>query len=127
VARETIATEAAPAPVASYSQAARIGPVLAVAGQVGIDPRTNTIAGGIAAQTEQTLKNVRAVLEAAGSSLDDVVRVDAYLTDLEDLAGYNDVYARWFADSPPARTTVFAGLAPGFKVEITVLAVQEQR
>jgi 2-iminobutanoate/2-iminopropanoate deaminase len=128
VPRQTISTDAAPAPVASYSQAARIGPVLAVAGQVGADPRTGSVTSEqAAAQTEQALCNVAAVLQAAGSSLDDVVRVDTYLTDPADLPAYNDVYSRWFPTSPPARTTVFVGLAPGFKVEITVLAVPDVR
>jgi 2-iminobutanoate/2-iminopropanoate deaminase len=128
VSRHVVATDAAPAPVATYSQAARIGPVLAVAGQVGVDPRTGgVVSDDVAAQTEQALRNVAAVLDAAGSSLDDVVRVDAYLTDPADLPAYNDVYARWFGASPPARTTVFVGLAAGLKVEITVLAVQDTR
>jgi 2-iminobutanoate/2-iminopropanoate deaminase len=124
VARETIITDAAPAPVANYSQGARIGSVLAVAGQAGIDPQTGDVGNEVGAQTDQALRNVQAVLEAAGSSLDDVVRVDAYLTDPADLAAYNMVYARWFQVSPPARTTVFVGLAQGLKVEITALAVQ---
>jgi 2-iminobutanoate/2-iminopropanoate deaminase len=128
VSRRVIATEAAPAPVANYSQAARIGSVLAVAGQVGVDPRTSdVVSDGAAEQTEQTLRNVAAVLDAAGSSLDDVVRVDAYLTDPADLPAYNDVYARWFGAAPPARTTVFVGLPAGLRVEITVLAVQDTR
>ena len=126
--RQAVSTDSAPAPVAHYSQAARIGSLLAVAGQVGIDPRTGSVVSDDAAvQTEQALHNVAAVLEAAGGSLDDVVRVDAYLTDPADLAAYNDVYARWFDASPPARTTVFVGLVPGFKVEITALAVLDSR
>jgi 2-iminobutanoate/2-iminopropanoate deaminase len=123
MAREAIITDAAPAPVASYSQAARVGPVLAVAGQVGVDPRSGELVDDVSAQTDQALRNVQAVLEAAGSSLDDVVRVDAYLTDPADLAAYNDVYARWFSDAPPARTTVFVRLGHGVRVEITALAV----
>lgn len=125
MARETITTDAAPTPLASYSQGSRIGPVLAVAGQVGIDPQTGDVDNEVGAQTDQALRNVQAVLEAAGSSLDDVVRVDAYLTDPADLAAYNKVYARWFQPSPPARTTVFVRLAQGLKVEITALAVRD--
>jgi 2-iminobutanoate/2-iminopropanoate deaminase len=123
MAREAITTDAAPAPVASYSQGARVGSVLAVAGQVGVDPRSGELVDDVAAQTDQALRNVQAVLEAAGSSLDDVVRVDAYLTDPADLAAYNDVYARWFSEAPPARTTVFVRLGRGVRVEITALAV----
>jgi 2-iminobutanoate/2-iminopropanoate deaminase len=123
VVRRTVSTAEAPAPVAAYSQAARVGDVLAVAGQVGVDARGSTVVGGVAAQTEQALRNLRAVLTAADATLDDVVRIDAYLADRADLAAYNEVYARWFAADPPARTTVFAGLADGLKVEITALAV----
>ncbi len=123
MARQTIATPHAPAPIASYSQASRIGPVLAVAGQVGVDATGTLVGTAVADQTEQALVNLRNVLAAAGASLDDVVRIDAFVADLTDLGSFNDVYARWFPLNPPARTTVVVGLTPGLKVELTALAV----
>ena len=120
--RETITTPAAPAPVAAYAQGSRIGSVLAVAGQVGVDPG-GTVLEGVAAQTDQALRNVRNVLEAAGCDFADVVRMDCYLTSYEHVEPFNEVYARWFPDGAPARATVIVGLAPGFLVEIVALAV----
>ena len=123
--REVYSTSAAPAPVASYSQACGRGNLLAVAGQVGIDASGAVVEGGVSAQTEQALGNVEAVLAAAGASLTDVIRVDCYLTSLDDLDAFNEVYARWFpAPDPPARTTVVVGLAAGLLVEVTVVAVR---
>jgi 2-iminobutanoate/2-iminopropanoate deaminase len=123
--REVYSTAAAPAPVASYSQACAGGDVLAVAGQVGADPTGAVVEGGVAGQTEQALRNLEAVLGAAGASLADVVRMDCYLTSFDDLAAFNEVYARWFpAPDPPARTTVVVGLAPGLLVEVTALAAR---
>lgn len=123
--RQTFRTDAAPQPVASYSQACGKGDVLAVAGQVGVDPSGAVVEGGVAAQTEQALRNVQAVLEAAGASLADVVRMDCYLTSFDDFAAFNEVYARWFpAPDAPTRTTVVVGLAPGLLVEVTALAVR---
>ena len=125
-AREVFHTEKAPAPVAAYSQACASGPILSVAGQVGIDPTTGEIAtGGAGPQTEQALRNLEAVLAAAGASLEDVIRMDCYLTTADHLAAFNEVYAGWFpALAPPARTTVIVGLADGLLVEVTALAVR---
>jgi len=124
MARQTFSTSDAPAPVAQYSQAARVGPLVAVAGQVGIDPGTGAVAGpGVAEQTRQTMANIVAVLEAAGLTLDDVVRMDCFVTDVADVPAFNEAYAAWFPDSPPARTTVVVGLMDGLRVEVTALAV----
>jgi 2-iminobutanoate/2-iminopropanoate deaminase len=125
--REVFHTEKAPAPIAAYSQACASGPILSVAGQVGVDPTSGKIAeGGVGPQTEQTLRNLDAVLAAAGASRDDVIRIDCYLTTADHLAAFNEVYARWFsAPAPPARTTVIVGLAPGLLVELTALAVRQ--
>jgi 2-iminobutanoate/2-iminopropanoate deaminase len=125
-AREVFHTDRAPAPVAAYSQACASGPILSVAGQVGIDPRTGGIVeGGAGPQTEQALRNLDAVLTAGGAAIDDVIRMDCYLTTADHLAAFNEVYARWFpAPAPPARTTVFVGLADGLLVELTALAVR---
>lgn len=122
--RRAITTTGAPAPVAHYSQACRIGDLVAVAGQVGIDPVTDeVVAGGVGPQTEQALRNLRAVLESGGCGLEDVLRVDCYLTDLKHLSAFNEAYATWFGSPPPARTTVVVGLPDGLEVEVTALAV----
>jgi 2-iminobutanoate/2-iminopropanoate deaminase len=121
--RQAISTNDAPAPVAHYSQGCRARGIIAVAGQVGVDPASGAIPADVASQTEQALRNLQAVLAAGGAGLDDVIRVDAYLTDLDDLPHFNTTYARWFKSPPPARTTVFVRLSPGLKVEITALAV----
>jgi 2-iminobutanoate/2-iminopropanoate deaminase len=125
--REVFRTEKAPAPVAAYSQACASGPILSVAGQVGIDPTSGKIAeGGVGPQTEQALRNLDAVLAAAGASRDDVIRMDCYLTTADNLAAFNEVYAHWFpAPAPPARTTVIVGLAEGLLIEVTALAVRQ--
>jgi 2-iminobutanoate/2-iminopropanoate deaminase len=121
--RHTITTGAAPAPVAAYAQGSRIGHVVAVSGQVGIDPSTGAVADGVAAQTQQALGNVRSVLQAAGCDLADVVRMDCYLTSQEHFGPFNEVYSRWFPGDAPARATVVVGLTPGLEVEIVALAV----
>ncbi len=124
--REVFRTTDAPAPVAAYSQACGAGGVLAVAGQVGVDPSGAIVDGGVAEQTDQAFRNLDAVLRAAGSSLADVIRMDCYLTTFDDFAAFNEVYARWFAQpDPPTRTTVVVGLAPGLLVELTALAVRK--
>jgi 2-iminobutanoate/2-iminopropanoate deaminase len=122
--RETIHTPSAPAPVAAYAQGSRIGGVLAVAGQVGIDPEDGAIAQGVVAQTAQALRNVRSILRAAGCDFQDVVRMDCYLTKQEHFGPFNEEYARWFPGEAPARATVVVGLAPGLDVEIVALAVR---
>jgi 2-iminobutanoate/2-iminopropanoate deaminase len=118
-------TETAPAPAGPYSQSVRIGDLVAVAGQAGVDPATGRLVSeDVAGQVEQTFRNVDACLAASGAGLDDVIRVDVYLTDVADFAAMNEVYARVFAEPYPARTTVYVGLPPGLKVEITALAVR---
>jgi 2-iminobutanoate/2-iminopropanoate deaminase len=119
-----IQTDRAPQPVASYSQAVQAGNLLQVAGQVGVDPATGTLAGEeVGEQTRQTLENVVAVLEAAGATLRDVIMVRVYLTDRAHFAAMNEVYAGFVGEPFPARTTVFVGLAEGLLVEIDALAV----
>ena len=119
-----IRTAKAPRPAADYSQGVRKGGILQVAGQVPIDPVTGEIAGDtVEEQTRRTLENVRAVLEAAGASFDDVVMLRVYLTRREDFAAMNSVYGEFVTEPFPARTTLFAGLAEGLLVEIDALAV----
>jgi len=123
---DTSRTQEAPEPVAEDSQACARGPILVVAGQVGVHPATGRAAGDdVVTQTEQAMCNLGAILDAAGASWADVVRMDCYLTSTDDLPGFNEVYARWFPPpDPPARTTVVVGLAAGLLVEVTALAVR---
>jgi len=94
-------------------------------GQVALDPRTGQfVAGGVAEQTEQVLKNLSAVLEAAGSSLDQVVKTTVFLADMKEFSEMNEVYARFFSEPPPARATVAAaGLPRDARVEIEAVAL----
>jgi 2-iminobutanoate/2-iminopropanoate deaminase len=123
--RERIQTENAPAAIGPYSQAIKAGGFVFASGQIPTDPQTGQfVAGGIAEQTEQVLKNLRAVLEAAGSSLDQVVKTTVFLADMKEFSGMNEVYARFFPEPPPARATVaVAGLPRDAMVEIEVVAL----
>lgn len=119
-------TEGAPAPVAAYSQAVQIGSIVSVAGQAGFDPATGQLAGpDVATQTRQTFKNIEAILATRGATLDDVIRVDVFLSTLGDFGAMNEVYGTIFNEPYPTRTTVGVELPPGLKVEITVLAVRD--
>lgn len=122
--RKAVTTPNAPTPVGPYSQAIVEGDFIFVAGQGPLDPATRQVLkGDIAAETRRTLDNVKAILEAAGSSLDKVVKVNVYLRDINDFAAMNAVYATCFAAPPPARTTIQAGALPGaIGIEIEVVA-----
>ncbi len=124
--REIISTEKAPKAVGPYSQAVRAGDLIFASGQVAIDPSTGKlIEGGVAEQTRQALKNLSAVLEAAGSSLAQVVKTTVFLTDMDDFAAMNSVYSEFFPTDPPARSTVeVARLALGALVEIEAVALR---
>jgi 2-iminobutanoate/2-iminopropanoate deaminase len=126
VSKRVVHTEKAPAPFqgAPYSQGIVHGDLVFVAGQVGLDPETNqVVGGGIEAQTEQAMKNISAVLEAAGSSLSNVLKTSIFLVDFDDFAAMNEVYARFVGPDFPARATVqIAGLPMGALVEIEVVA-----
>jgi 2-iminobutanoate/2-iminopropanoate deaminase len=98
------------------------GDTVYTAGQTGVDGDGKIVEGGIAAQTRQTLDNVRTCVEAAGCTLDDVVKVNAYLADLDDFPAYNEVYLDFFSKPYPARTSVQAGLPSGVLVEIEAVA-----
>lgn len=123
------AVEAADAPkaIGPYSQAIVVNGFVFTAGQIGTDPKTGTLVeGGIEAQTEQTLKNIEAVLKAAGSSLADVVKATVFLADMNDFANMNEIYAKRFAKPFPARSTVqVARLPRDAKVEIEVIAIEK--
>ena len=122
--KEVIQTDKAAAPVGPYSQAIRYGDFVYVAGEKGISPETGKIVdGGIAAETRQTLDNVKAILEEAGLSMDDAVRSVVYMTDLGEFGTMNDVYAEYFKVDPPGRTTVeVTSLPAGAHVEIEITA-----
>ena len=119
--RETITAGNAPEPAGPYSHAVVAGGFVYVSGQGPIDPETGTMPDAFVDQVRQTLGNVQTILEAAGSSLDDVVKVNAYVTDLTRFAEFNEVYKEFFENDPPARTTVAAALL-GMLVEIDCVA-----
>jgi 2-iminobutanoate/2-iminopropanoate deaminase len=120
----TITTSGAPKPVGPYSQAVIAGGLVFLSGQGPLDPATNQlIEGDIAAQTERVLENLKAVLEAAGSSLGQVLKTTVFLKDLNEFRKMNEVYARYFPENPPARTTVEAARLPlDILVEIDAIA-----
>jgi 2-iminobutanoate/2-iminopropanoate deaminase len=123
--RQVVRTEAAPAPFqgAPYSQAIKANGFVFVAGQLGLAGK-EIVPGGITAQTEQVFANLSAILEAAGSSLDQIVKTTVFLQSLEDFAAMNEVYARHSGDQPPARSTVeVAKLPSGALVEIEAIAL----
>jgi 2-iminobutanoate/2-iminopropanoate deaminase len=123
--RERIQTDTAPAAIGPYSQAIKAGGFVFVSGQIPTDPQTGEfVAGGITEQTEQVLKNLKAVLEASGSSLDQVVKTTVFLADMKEFSGMNEVYATFFSGAPPARATVAAaGLPRDARVEIEAVAL----
>jgi 2-iminobutanoate/2-iminopropanoate deaminase len=125
--RQAISTSNAPAALAAYSQAIRSGDMVFCAGQLGIDPTTGELAEGIEAQAERVLKNLAAVLDAAGMSFDDVVKTTCFLADINDFNAFNGVYIRFMPDPPPARSTFQVGALPrGALVEIEAIARRVQ-
>lgn len=119
-------TSKAPVPAGPYSQSVRIGNVVSCSGQAGVTP-DGRVVEGIEAQTAQAFENIAAALEAVGSSLDEVVHVRVYLTDLGQFAAMNEVYESVFDTPYPARTTVYVGLPPGLLVEIDAVAAGSER
>ncbi len=123
--KDSVQTEKAPQAIGPYSQAIKAGGFVFASGQIPIDPATGQfISGGIAEQTEQALKNLSAVLEAAGSGLADVVKTTVFLVDMNEFVAMNEVYGRFFGETPPARATVQAARLPrDARVEIEAIAV----
>jgi 2-iminobutanoate/2-iminopropanoate deaminase len=123
--KEVVATDRGPQAIGPYSQAIRANGFVFVSGQIALDPRTQQlIAGGVAAQTERVLENLKGILEAAGSSLDRAVRTTVFLADMSEFAAMNEVYARYFPGQPPARSTVQAARLPrDVRVEIDLIAL----
>ena len=127
--KDIIATDRAPQAIGPYSQAVRAGNLVFASGQIPIDPATGEfVAGGIAEQTEQVLRNLTAVFEAAGLSLNQVVKTTVFLLDMNDFAAMNEVYGRFFGQQPPARATVQAARLPrDARVEIEAIAMMSDR
>lgn len=125
-ARRIISTDKAPAALAVYSQGVQAGDALYVAGQIGLDPATRKLVeGGVQAETRRALENCKAILEAAGYSLKDVVQVQVFLADINDYQAMNQVYATYFQENPPARAALaVAALPGGAQVEILMTAVK---
>ena len=122
--KEIIATDQAPRAIGPYSQAVRIGNLIFASGQIPIDPATGEfVAGGIAEQTEQVLRNLTAVFAAAEGGLDQVVKTTVFLADMNDFTAMNEVYGRFFNENRPARSTVQAARLPrDARVEIDAIA-----
>ncbi len=120
---QRVQTKDAPAAIGPYSQAVIAGGMVFVSGQIPLTPAGVLRQGGIAEQTKQALENLRAVLEAAGSGLDKVVQVSAFLDDINDFAAFNEVYASFFSEPYPARAVVEVSRLPkGVKVEVACVA-----
>lgn len=126
--REKVQTASAPAAIGPYSQAICANGLVFASGQIPIDPSTGQfVSGGIAEQTDQVLRNLGAVLEAAGSGLDRVVKTTVFLADMEEFGAMNEVYGKFFVNDPPARATVQAARLPrDARVEIEAIALTDK-
>lgn len=125
--RTVVQTSAAPAAIGPYSQAIRNGDLVFTAGQIGLDPATGELLEGVAEQAERALRNLTAILDAAGTSLERVIKTTVFLSDMGDFATVNEVYARHFTSPFPARSTVaVAGLPKGALVEIEAIALSAE-
>lgn len=121
--RRAVTTAGAPAAIGPYSQAIAVGDILFCSGQLGLDPATGILVDGVEAQAERAMKNLNAVLDAAGLSFADVVKTTIFLADMDDFGAVNAVYGRFVPDPPPARSTVqVAALPKGGLVEIEAIA-----
>ena len=123
--KDIVATDRAPRAIGPYSQAVRAGDLVFASGQIPIDPATGEfVAGGVAEQTEQVLRNLTAVFEAAGVGMNQIVKTTVFLADMDDFTVMNEVYGRFFGVEPPARATVQAARLPrDARVEIEAIAV----
>ena len=123
--KKIVSTTEAPAAVGPYSQAVRVGPMLFTAGQIPLDPQSgNIVSQDVAEQTRRVLDNLTAVLRAEGMTFDNIVKTTVFMTNLGDFQTMNEIYASYFKDQPPARSTVqVAALPKGAQVEIEVVAV----
>jgi 2-iminobutanoate/2-iminopropanoate deaminase len=121
--RQAIQTNGAPAALGPYSQAIRTGDTVYCSGQIGLDPATGELVDGVEAQAERALRNLAAVLDAAGLGFDDVVKTTIFLADVDDFGTVNGIYGKHMPDPPPARSTIGVGALPrGARVEIEMIA-----
>lgn len=126
--RQAISTTGAPGAIGPYSQAIAAGDLLFCSGQLGLDPATGELADGVEAQAERAMRNLAAVLDAAGCTADDIVKTTIFLADIADFTAVNAVYGRFMPDPPPARSTVgVAALPKGGRVEIEAIARRSAR
>lgn len=122
--RRIVSSDRTPKPAGPYSPGVAWDRLVFTAGQVGVDPAAGkAVEGGVREQTRQVLKNVQAVLEAAGTDLAHVIKTTCFLTDIKDFAAFNEVYREFFPTDPPARSTIQAGLVPPYVVEVEAVAV----
>ncbi|NPV13825.1 RidA family protein [candidate division WOR-3 bacterium] len=125
--KEAVFSDQAPKPVGPYSQAVIAGSLVWCSGQIGIDPKTGLLVEGLEQQTEQIFKNLKVVLEKAGSGLDQVIKATVFITNMKDFVRVNEIYARFFKEPFPARSTVEVGALPkGALVEIEVVATRRE-
>lgn len=122
--KEVIKTEKAPVPIAPYSQAIKSNGMLYLAGQIGLDPANRKLVdGGVEAETARIMENIKAVLEAGGATLSDIINTTIYIKDINSFAKVNEIYGKYFTSDFPARTTVgVANLPGGANIEIAVIA-----
>lgn len=121
--RQAISTHSAPGAVGPYSQAIVSGDLVFCSGQLGLDPTTGELVDGLEAQTERALRNLQAVLDAAGSTMADIVKTTIFLADIADFSAVNAIYASFMPDPPPARSTFAVGALPkGGRIEIEAIA-----
>ena len=121
--KEVIATTNAPAAVGPYSQAIKLNDLLFCSGQIALDPATGALVGSdVKTQTEQVMKNISAVLAAAGASFDDVVKTTCFLTDINDFAEFNQIYGQYFTGKPARSCVAVSALPKGAVVEVEVIA-----
>lgn len=122
---EPVATDRGPKAIGPYSQAVRANGFVFLSGQIALDPKTQQIIeGGVELQTERVLENLKAIVEAAGSSIQRVVKTTVFLADMNDFAAMNEVYSRYFISHPPARSTVEVSRLPrDVRIEIDLIAL----
>jgi len=121
--KEALFTDRAPKPAGPYSQAIKIGGFLFISGQIPINPETGKIVeGGIEEQTRQVMENIKAIVEAAGYTMNDIVKVFVFLKDLSQFPKFNAEYAKYFKEKPPARTTVGASIPKNALLEVSAIA-----
>jgi 2-iminobutanoate/2-iminopropanoate deaminase len=126
--RRIISTNNAPKPGGPYSQGICWDQLIFTAGMVGSDPATGRpVSDNVREQTRQVIRNVQAVLQAAGSDLDQVLKTTCFLVDINDFAAFNEVYREFFPVDPPARSTIQVGLVPPWRVEIEAIAVRKEQ